>query len=55
MLIIPILKKEKKHADNSTGPHSIAALSTKDKNGRKRTYDIEKRKRSVRDISTFSN
>jgi hypothetical protein len=24
-------------------------------NGRKRTYDIEKRKRSVRDISTFSN
>jgi hypothetical protein len=24
-------------------------------NGRKRTYDIEKRKRSVQDISTFSN
>jgi hypothetical protein len=24
-------------------------------NGRKRTYDIEKRKQSVRDISTFSN
>jgi hypothetical protein len=24
-------------------------------NGQKRTYDIEKRKRSVQDISTFSN
>jgi hypothetical protein len=29
--------------------------ATKDENGRNRTYDIEKRKRLVRDISTFSN
>jgi hypothetical protein len=31
------------------------ALVTEDENGRKRTYDIKKRKRSIRNISTFNN